>query len=1419
MRTGAIFARGSCRALKWMAVFGAVVTLGSGQAVAQTVESAYYNVDGTGVSVVTVKMSADVAASTGGDIFGSFTLGTTTGTAGGPTTTASDEFTVTFGTAAITGMPTLTYTPSITDSDPIINDANGRNVGSFSATVTSAVPDLGIIPSQSAEIGLDFSFEVPEAIGGVGDITYTMVDFGTGTANTHSPGELPDGLEFDGDDRMITGKPTTAGRFRVTVTAEDDAAAELTTASSNHTATADFFIDVSAPPDLTVTVTADPMTIAEGGMSTITATASRMVAAADEPVTITLAVVNADNASATLDESSITIAAGEMSGTATLTATEDDDHMGGTVTVTATGTGITGSQNVRIAVTDEAPPPTLTVTVTADPMTIAEGGMSTITATASRAVLASDGSDGMVTVNLTVVNADNASATLDESSITIAAGAMSGTAMLTATEDDDHVGGTVTVVATGDEVTGGSQQVMIAVTDEAPPPALTVTVTANPTTIAEGGMSTITATASRAVSASDGEVTVNLAVVNADNASATLDESSIIIASGAMSGTAMLTATEDDDHVGGTVTVVATGDEVTGGSQQVMIAVTDEAPPPALTVTVTANPTTIAEGGMSTITATANRAVLANDGEVTVNLTVVNSDNASATLDESSITIAAGAMSGTATLTATEDNDHVGGAVTVVATGDEITGGSQQVMIAVTDEAPPPALTVTVSAAPTTIMEGGTSTITAMANRAVMASDGMVTINLSVVGDATLGANSITIAAGAQSGAVMLTSTQDDDYVDDTVTVTASGTGIQGNAEIMVTVTDDDQPPAKRRGQITAMKITQGSTGLSSREVLPKIMVGGTDRYHVKEGWDNVWLAVTVRWTHKEIAEIGRERQWVHVEIRHRRPGLPIPGVNWVSWIDDEGDADFPQTQTAGRLSGRLQAWVPFTPPSVRPDDYPGSERHHKDRTSYIRVLLPRDQHEAENDAFFIEATAGDVDLDATAAENLTTPVVIIEDVTEQKVSVRRKAGEPSVIYEGAPSPESSTVAGQALYTVSAVPPRVDLPLEVRMDLRESDDLTVRAGNVSLSHSVVTLNPESNSRQDMYLALPNPDGDRVDNTYELQASVVVYSLTSGGEGNTTTPTPPVPVTVYDRHKIPVISMVNPKMASVAEGETVDVTVTVNRNPADTIAYNAELRQYTSEELKVTLSPERSEDYRIMTNPVTIKEHNGRPPWTQTATFTIEAITDDDVDMDTVTLDLSLEVAGTVAVNGSETREEEAAVTVNITDETEKLVWAKTQDEVDAAVNAATSKAAGADGLNPGEVIEILGAELFGAAPGVVVDYAAASSDTTIATGSGSDRRMITVTPMAEGMAMVTVTATATPPSGATIVDQAKPNVAQIMFSVDVVLQDLTLQCQGTRRHEPHRGRHGGHGHGHHQPSGHREHGGDARARREQLGVR
>ena len=1123
------------RALKWMALVGVVFALGSGQALAQTVEGAWYNVTGTGVSVVTVKMSADVQASGAGDIFEDFRLGTTAGTAGGPTTTASDEFTVTFGTATITGTPTLTYTPSTAAADPVIEDSGGRDLGGFNEPVMSAVPQIpSAINPPPALVGLDFSFEVPEAMGGVGDITYVIAAFGATSAGTHTAGELPDGLEFDGDDRMITGQPTTAGRFRVTVTATDEASTEIPTTSSstNHVVTGDFFIDVSEPPDLTVTVSAAPETIAEGGASTITAMASRMVAAADEPVTIALAVVG----EATLSANSITIAAGAQSGSVTLTSMADADYEPDTVTVTATGSGITGSQNVQIAVTDMAPP------------------------------------------------------------------------------------------------------------------------------------------------------------------------------------------------------------EI-------------------LSVVVSAAPTTIAEGGTSTITAMANRQVMASDGPVTVNLRVVGE----AALSANSITIAAGTRSGSVTLTSTADADYEDDTVTVTVTGTGIASNHPNVMVTVTDPAPAAELTVTVSAAPMTIAEGGTSTITAMANRAVTADDGTVTVDLSVVGDATLSAESITIAAGAQSGTAMLTAREDDDYEDETVTVTASGTGITGNQEVEISVTDNDTRPVPDvvRGQLTEFKLV--GDGVTEKTI------GGVERYHVPEGSQAVDLSVTVQWTHAEIAAIGyNTKQRIEVAIRSGGSTLP----NWVSWIDGEGDVHFPRAGSLGNLAGGV---VTVTTPreSQVPAAQRGSERHVKSDTKTLNVLILHDDHEAENDAFYIEATGGDVDLNAPRGVNAVTPEVVIEDDEDQTVTVKRGTRTSSTVYEG----DSGDDVPE--FTVAASPARVDLPLEVRLDMVDLGGTTVSSGEISLSKSSMTLNDGSTGNSDkVTVHLPASDGNRVDDDYELKASVNVYSVASGGYE--TIPAASHPIKVLDRHKLPELK-VTPATGTVEEGGKIELTLEINRNPSNTPVSDDEKLQYTQEEVTIMLtmgagSTAGASDFSIMTNPVTFAKRE-RGSYTAEKTVEVMATADDVLD-DMEMLVLDAMVAGSVAANGSEKDPHAGVSTLTIEEGTAKLVWANSQTDVEAAIYAAKNAGMGDDmTFTAGEMIDVMGALLFSSAEGVTVAYTAESSMSDVASVSVSGGSVM-VTAMGAGMADITITAHGSMPSGVKIVDQTDPGMASIMFPVEVGLEALSIMLSG-----------------------------------------
>ena len=62
MRTGAIFARGSCRALKWMAVMATFAVLGSTQAAGQAESPEFMSAVHDGSTTVMVTMSEPVYA-------------------------------------------------------------------------------------------------------------------------------------------------------------------------------------------------------------------------------------------------------------------------------------------------------------------------------------------------------------------------------------------------------------------------------------------------------------------------------------------------------------------------------------------------------------------------------------------------------------------------------------------------------------------------------------------------------------------------------------------------------------------------------------------------------------------------------------------------------------------------------------------------------------------------------------------------------------------------------------------------------------------------------------------------------------------------------------------------------------------------------------------------------------------------------------------------------------------------------------------------------------------------------------------------------------------------------------------------------------------------------------------------------------
>ncbi len=145
--------------------------------------------------------------------------------------------------------------------------------------------------------------------------------------------------------------------------------------------------------------------------------------------------------------------------------------------------------------------------------------------------------------------------------------------------------------------------------------------------------------------------------------------------------------------------------------------------------------------------------------------------------------------------------------ITVSVTAEDGTPGTYTV--AVTRTAAPTTPTVSLTLTPSTIDEGDMSTVTATLSEA---HDADVTIDVSaapaagsetVAGDFTVSAanNTLTIAAGqrASTGTVTITANQDDDGDDEVVTVSGSvtspATGVDGPADVMLAITDDEEVP------------------------------------------------------------------------------------------------------------------------------------------------------------------------------------------------------------------------------------------------------------------------------------------------------------------------------------------------------------------------------------------------------------------------------------------------------------------------------------------------------------------------------------------------------------------------------------------------------------------------------------------------
>lgn len=355
----------------------------------------------------------------------------------------------------------------------------------------------------------------------------------------------------------------------------------------------------------------------------------------------------------------------------------------------------------------------------------------------------------------------------------------------------------------------------------------TVTLSVSPATIAEaGGVATLTATLSAPAPA--GGVTIDLSYTGTATLSATPTDpadytpsgAQIVIAAGATTGTVTVTAIEDtitdpDETI--VVDIASVTGGVESGTQQATITISEPVLPPLPVVTLNVSPTTITEsGGVATFTATLSGPAPA--GGVTVDLTfggtatrvAAPTDPEDYTASGTQIVIAAGATTGTVTVTAIADS-MTDPDETIVVEIANVTGatedGVQQATVTITE---PPLPVVTLSVSPATITEnGGVATFTASLSSPAPA--GGVTIDLGFGGTATFmdtpvdpadytpSGTQIVIPAGASTGTVTVTATADI-IVDPDETIIVDITSVTGATEsgtqqATVTISEPVLPP------------------------------------------------------------------------------------------------------------------------------------------------------------------------------------------------------------------------------------------------------------------------------------------------------------------------------------------------------------------------------------------------------------------------------------------------------------------------------------------------------------------------------------------------------------------------------------------------------------------------------------------------
>ena len=750
----------------------------------------------TATSTEAVSSNTVITLATTGDALNNtdYALSSTTLTISSGSTTGSITFTIT-DDSVYEGDETISFSAFDITGDS--NYTSSSPTEDFTITENESAPTVTLTSSASSVAESGSALTLTATLSGATDeeVTVGISTSGTGTEGTDystisdiiiTAGSTTGTASFTPTDDTIYEISETA------IIAIDTVSGGGATESGTQSQTITITSEESAP---TVTLTSSASSVAENGSAlTLTATLS---GATYEDVTVGISTSGTGTEGtdyATVSD--ITISAGSTTGTASFTPTDDttfEPNETGIIAIsTVSGGGATenGTQTTTITITENDSAPTVTLSSSASSIAENAGSSLTLTATLSNATTAD------VTVSFSYTGTGTAGGTdyANVSDIVISAGSTTGTASFTPVDDSTFEGDETAIVAIdtvsgGSATESGSQTVTITISEDDSGPSFSIndvttsdeSATTHTFTVTLSSASGVTATVDYATS--DGTATAG--------SDYTAASGTLTFAAGQTSKTftvAVLADSADENDETVTITL-SNATQASISDSTGTLTITDDDTQAARTVTLSSSASSVAENGSAlTLTATLSGTV---GQDVTVTF-IHNTGTATGGTDYanvSNITISAGATTGTASFTPTDDNIYEGNETAIIQINTVSAGasesGTQSETITITEDDSAPTITLSRGAAsvaePAT--SGASATTVTLTATASIAADEAITVTIDPSGsstgtegtDYTIPAT-ITIAANATTGSGVLTPIHDTLFENsETAIITISG--------------------------------------------------------------------------------------------------------------------------------------------------------------------------------------------------------------------------------------------------------------------------------------------------------------------------------------------------------------------------------------------------------------------------------------------------------------------------------------------------------------------------------------------------------------------------------------------------------------------------------------------------------------------